>query len=154
MKKGVIYKTSESDDFDNKEIELSSLYGRTKKVKVSCYGDFLYVRSDKNLEYTKNDIPYDVNQEFIELSKMYQMFKSIGVNNITEFKIVPALGPFVDVKESDDYNLKSVFEKTIYPIKSVQCKIEQNNAHFDFHNGYSVKYNIGFPVRENIKSIV
>lgn len=154
MKKGVIYKTSESEDFDNKEVKLSSSYGRSKKVKISCYGDILYIRSDIDLKYSKNEIPYDIKQEFIGLNNIYQIFKNIGVDNITEFNIVPAFGPFVNVKESENYELKSVFEKRIYPIKSVKCKIEQNNAHFDFYNGNSVEYNVGFPVRENIKSVV
>lgn len=153
MKKGRIYHKKESENFRNKKIKISNSTGTSTKLVSYSYGNILYLRYDSKDNFSREKLPYDIENKLFNLDTMYELFDLIGSDNVTKFEIVPAFGSFKSVLKNDNYNIDSVFENANYPVKEIHFEIDENKAIFNFYRDNSVVYNVGFNVENYVESI-
>lgn len=151
MKKARFYRLREDRNI-NEEVKISS-YGRTRKVSTLSSDSILFIKSDKETYYTIDDIPYEISHKLMDLNIIYSLFEGLGLDNISELRIIPPIGPFIEVTESNEYNIKSIFKNRRYPIASVKFEIENTKGDFNFYKDNKLLYNAGFPIESNIKNI-
>lgn len=151
MKKGKFYRLKENRDI-NEEIKINS-YGGTRKISTLSSDSILFIKSDKEIYYSVDDIPYEISHKLMDLNIIYSLFESLGLENIKELRIVPPIGSFTEVTQSDKYNIKSIFKNRKYPIASAKFEIGDTKGDFNFYKDNKVLYNVGFPIESNINNI-
>lgn len=151
MKKGKLYRLKENKNI-NEEIKISS-YGQTEKISTISSDNILFIKSDKETRYSVDDIPYEISHKLMDLNIIYSLFENLGLENIKKLRIIPPIGPFKEVIQSDKYNIKSIFENRTYPIAGAKYEIENTKGDFSFYNDNKILYNAGFPIENSLKSI-
>lgn len=74
-------------------------------------------------EVSFDDVPLDVSRFVSNISVFYQVFRRLGVDNLTQFSVVPPSGFIYDVIEESPDEINSLLKNESYPVSQAKYTI-------------------------------